>query len=142
MDGKCFDTDDLSVRLLRANVKLYVWLFFPSLSCSRVAIMLASEFYLFLSMVFVYFEMVFSPYLLSDCIRAKVMFGLLVQLSKYSEYSDICGWVMLGNCISHMQSQCRSAKSPLQVFFSIFICWFVFWFFSGMLQISSSLLLL
>lgn len=74
--------------------------------------MLASKFYLLMSMVFVYSEMVFSPYLLSDCIKVKVIFGLLAQLSKYSESSDICDWVMLGNYTCHMQSQLGSAKSP------------------------------
>lgn len=66
--------------------------------------MLASKFYLFMSIVFVYSEMVLPPYLLFDCIRATVIFGLLVQLSKYSEFSGICEWVMLGNYICRMQS--------------------------------------
>lgn len=50
-----------------------------------------------MSTIFVYSEMVFSSYLLSDCIRAMVIFGLLLQLSKLSELSGICDWVTLGN---------------------------------------------
>lgn len=73
--------------------------------------MLASKFYLFVTIVFIS-EMVFPPYLLFDCIRATVIVGLLVQLSKYSESSDIFGWVVLDNYICHMQSQLGSTKSP------------------------------
>lgn len=59
--------------------------------------MLTSKLHLFISTILVYSEMVFSPYLLSDCIRAMVIFGLLLQLSKLSELSGICDWVTLGN---------------------------------------------
>lgn len=59
--------------------------------------MLTSKLHLFMSTIFVYSEMVFSSYLLYDCIRAMVIFGLLLQLSKLSELSGICDWVTLGN---------------------------------------------
>lgn len=120
MDGKCFSIDDLNVKLLRASVEIIRDFF--SVFCSRVAQMLASKLCLFMSIAFVYSEMVFSPYALFDCIRAKVIFGFLAQLSKCSEPSDICDWVMLGIYTCHMQSQLGSARSP-QHFTKVF-SWF------------------